>query len=269
MPIVDVPVTGGISKAGYFVTGTGPGLVLVHGTGASGQANWGPLIEALGDRYTIVAPDLPGSGDTRDPGGPITIRDLVAHVVAAARDAGLEDFHLVGHSLGAVVATATAGLHPDLVRSLTAHAGWVKADPQMVFQFELWKRLALEDPAAMARLLLLTAIGKETLRTWGQAEFEQAAAAFTDLLDGARAGVARQAEANMTIDVTEFLPHIAAPTLIISSADDRIVPPYHQQDLADRIPQATLLRVPAGHGLPAENPALLTAKVAEHLDQVR
>ncbi|MEV5748181.1 hypothetical protein AB0L00_10220 [Actinoallomurus sp. NPDC052308] len=46
-------------------------------------------------------------------------------------------------------------------------------------------------------------------------------------------------------------------------------PPYHQQDLADRIPQATLLRVPAGHGLPAENPALLTAKVAEHLDQAR
>jgi pimeloyl-ACP methyl ester carboxylesterase len=267
MPIVDVPVTGGISKVNYFVAGDGPGLVLVHGTGATGQGNWGPLIETLSDRYTIVAPDLPGSGDTRDPGGPITIRDLVAHVVAPARHAGLDRFHLVGHSLGAVVATATAGLHPDRVRSLTAHAGWVTPDPQMVFQFELWQQLVLTDPAAMARVLLLTAMGKDTLRAWDRTGFEQATAAFADLLDGARDGFARQSEADMTINIAEFLPNVTAPTLIVSSADDRIVPPRHQQELADRIPHATLLRLPGGHGLPAENPALLTAKITEHLDQ--
>lgn len=268
MPIVDVPVTGGISKAHYSIVGKGPGLVVVHGTGADGQGNWRPLMEALGDRYTIVAPDLPGSGDTHDPGGPITLRDLIAHVVATARHAGLDHFHLVGHSLGAVVATATAGLHPGLVRSLTAHAGWVKPDAQMAFQFELWQRLVLTDPAAMARVLLLTAMGEDTLRAWDRAGFEQATAAFTAALDGARDGVARQAAANTTIDITEFLPNVTAPTLILSSADDRIVPPHHQHELADRIPRATLRRVPGGHGLPAENPALLTAEVTEHLHRI-
>ena len=268
MPTVDVPVTGGISKANYFVAGNGPGLVLVHGTGATGQGTWGPLVETLSNQYTIVAPDLPGSGDTRDPGGPITIRDLVAHVVAAALDAGLDSFHLIGHSLGAVVATATASLHPDMVRSLTAHAGWIKPDPQMVFQFELWKQLVLTDPAAMARVLLLTAMGKDTLHAWDRTGFEQAAEAFTDLLDGAKDGFARQSEADMTIDITDFLPNVTAPTLIISSADDRIVPPHHQYELAERIPHATLLRVPGGHGLPAENPTLLATKITEYLDQV-
>ncbi|MBF6049199.1 alpha/beta fold hydrolase [Streptomyces sp. NRRL B-1677] len=270
MPVVDVAVSGGISKAHYLVTGSGPGLVLVHGTGATGQVNWGPLIEALSDRYTIVAPDLPGAGETRDPGGPITLHDMVAHVVAAARDAGLERFHLAGHSLGAVVATATAGLHPDLVDSLTLHAGWVRADAQMAFQFELWKELVRTDPAAMARMLLLTAMGKDTLRSWDRTAFDQAAAAFTGLLEGDRAqdGFARLSEANATIDLTGLLPDVTAPTLIISSADDRIVFPHHQLELADGIPHARLLRVPGGHGLPGENPELLTAKVAEHLARV-
>ncbi|WP_077194386.1 alpha/beta fold hydrolase [Streptomyces lydicus] len=268
MPVVDVPVSGGTSKAHYLVTGSGPGLVLVHGTGATGEGNWGPLIKALGDRYTIVAPDLPGSGGTRDPGGPITLHDLVAHVVAAARDAGLDRFHVVGHSLGAVVATATAALHPDLVNSLTAHAGWVRSDPQMVFQFELWQHLARTDPAAMARMMLLTAMGKETLRAWDRTTFEQVAAAVTELLDGARDGLARQSAANAGVDLTGLLPHVTAPTLVISSADDRIVPPHHQHELVDRIPHARLLRVPGGHGLPAENPELLLTKVAEHLERL-
>ncbi|MGW9043692.1 alpha/beta fold hydrolase [Streptomyces lydicus] len=142
-----------------------------------------------------MAPDLPGSGGTRDPGRPLTLHDLVAHVVAAARDAGLDRFHVVGHSLGAVAATATAALHPDLVNSLTAHAGWARSDPQLVFQFALWQHLARTDPAAMARMMLLTAMGKEALRAWDRTTFAQVAAALTELLDGARDGLARQSAA--------------------------------------------------------------------------
>ncbi|MCX5533405.1 alpha/beta hydrolase [Streptomyces sp. NBC_00006] len=268
MPFVDVPVSGGISKTHYLVTGSGPGLVLVHGTGASAEGNWAPLMAALSDRFTIVAPDLAGSGETVDPGGPITLDDMVAPVVAAARDAGLDRFHLVGHSLGAVVATATAALHPELVKSLTAHAPWVRADAHMTFQFGLWQQLTRTDPAALAHLILLTALGKDTLRSWDEATFEGAAAAFTELITAGRGGFARQSAANAAVDLTDLLPRVAAPTLLISSADDRMVPPPHQHDVAERIPHARLLRVPGGHGLPAENPELLIAKVAEHLAEV-
>ncbi|MFH7335931.1 alpha/beta fold hydrolase [Streptomyces sp. KHY 26] len=268
MPIVDVPVTAGVSKASYTVVGQGPGLVLVHGTGATAQSGWAPVIGALSDSYTIVAPDLPGSGGTRDPGGPLVLEDLVAHVVATARDAGLDSFHLAGHSLGAVVATATAALHPARVDSLTAHGGWSRADARMVFQFRLWQRLALTDPAALARLLLLTAMGKNTLRGWDEAAFEQTAAGFAEQLGSSRDGFARQAQADAAFDLTELLPRVTAPTLIISSADDRVVPPHHQHEMADRIPRARLVRVPGGHALPAENPALLTARLGEHLADV-
>ncbi|MEU1672363.1 hypothetical protein ABZ752_10075 [Streptomyces roseifaciens] len=59
------------------------------------------------------------------------------------------------------------------------------------------------------------------------------------------------------------------PALITSSADDRIVCPHHQHELAGGIPRARVLRVLGGIGLPAENSALLAAKVAEHLDLVQ
>ncbi|MFI7387170.1 alpha/beta fold hydrolase [Streptomyces sp. NPDC049813] len=268
MPYIDVPTTGGLTKAHYLVSGHGPGLVLVHGTGATAQDNWGPLMAELSDRYTIVAPDLQGSGATRDPGGPLAVTDMVAVVLAAARDAGLDRFHLVGHSLGAVVATAAAALHPEAVTSLTAHAGWVRTDPHMAFQFDLWRQLAGTDPDGLARLILLTALGKDTLRAWDEETFAQAAAGFAELITGAVDGFVRQTATDTDVDLTALLPHITAPTLLLSSADDRLVPPHHQLDLAERIPHARLLRVPGGHALPGEHPELLTAKVAEHLAQV-
>lgn len=266
MPFVDVPTSGGITKAHYLVTGSGPGLVLVHGTGATAAGNWSPLMADLSDRYTIVAPNLQGSGETCDPGGPITLSDMAAVVVAAARDAGLDHFHLVGHSLGAAVAATCAALHPDHVASLTAHAGWVRTDAHMAFQFDLWRQLGGTDPNALARLILLTALGKDTLRAWDEETFAQAAAGFAEQITGAVDGFVRQTTTDMAVDLTGLLPDITAPTLLLSSADDRLVPPHHQLELAERIPQARLLRIPGGHGLPAENPALLTAKVTEFLD---
>ncbi|MFG1820945.1 alpha/beta fold hydrolase [Microbispora bryophytorum] len=264
MPVVTV----GSGTVNYLVTGTGPGLVLVHGTGATGETNWAPLIEAVADRFTVVAPDLSGSGATVDGGGPIHVEDLVAQVLGAAGHAGLERFHLAGHSLDAVVALAAAGTRPEKVLSLTAHAGWAKTYPWMAFQMDLWIRLVRTDRELLARLLQFTAMGDATLRARSAEEFEQAATAFTAMLGGAEDGFARQAHADIAVDITELLPRVTAPTLIVSSADDRIVPPHHQRELARLIPHAGLVTVPGGHGLPFEDPAAFTAVITDHLDRV-
>ncbi|OPG04235.1 alpha/beta fold hydrolase [Microbispora sp. GKU 823] len=264
MPVVTV----GSSTVNYLLTGTGPGLVLVHGTGATGETNWAPLIEAVAGRFTVVAPDLSGSGATVDGGGPIHVEDLVAQVLGAAEHAGLERFHLVGHSLGAVVALAAAGTRPEKALSLTAHAGWARTDPWMAFQMDLWIRLVRTDRELLARLLQVTAMGDATLRARSPEDFEQAAAAFTASLDGTEEGFARQALADISVDITELLPRVTAPTLIVSSADDRIVPPHHQRELARLIPHAGLVTVPGGHGLPFEDPAAFTAVITDHLDRM-
>ncbi|GAA3055388.1 hypothetical protein GCM10020000_42080 [Streptomyces olivoverticillatus] len=118
--------------------GEGPGLLLVHGTGATGEINWRPLIDAVRDRYTVVAPDLSGSGATTDAGGPLTVEMLAEQAEAAAAHAGLTTYAVVGHSLGAAVAAAVAGRRPEAVTSLVLHAGLVKTDPQMAFMADLW-----------------------------------------------------------------------------------------------------------------------------------
>ncbi|GLX00770.1 alpha/beta hydrolase [Microtetraspora sp. NBRC 16547] len=261
MPTVEV----NSGTVNYLVTGSGPGLVLVHGTGATGETNWAPLIEAVSDRFTVVAPDLSGSGATVDDGGPIHVHDLVSQVLGAAEHAGLERFHLVGHSLGAVVALAAAGTRPERVLSLVAHAGWARTDPWMAFQMDLWIRLMRVDRELLARLLQVTAMGDDTLRARDLADFEQATAGFAALMDGAEAGFVRQARADIDVDITALLPKITAPTLIISSAHDRIVPPHHQRELAESIPGADLVSLPGGHGLPFENPGLFVSTITDRL----
>ncbi|WP_026416157.1 alpha/beta fold hydrolase [Actinomadura oligospora] len=266
MPTADVQLSTGLSTVNYLLTGTGPGLVLVHGTGADGPGNWGPLIDALADRFTILAPDLSGAGATRDPGGPILLDDLVRQVLGAADHAGLDCFHLAGHSLGATVAVAVAGTSPDRVLSLTPHAGWAKTDPWMAFQFDLWARLTRMDPELQARLLQCTAMGDATLRARTGADFDAATAGFTQAIQAVSDGYLRQIETDLTVDITALLPEITAPTVILSSSDDRVVPPHHQRHLAEAIADARLVEVPGGHGLPFENPELFVRSFTEVLD---
>lgn len=71
------------------VTGSGPAVVLIHGTGADAESNWGPLIESLSDRYRVLAPNLPGAGATPARGARLEIDELAAQVIATVRAAGV------------------------------------------------------------------------------------------------------------------------------------------------------------------------------------
>ncbi|WP_232247751.1 alpha/beta fold hydrolase [Kitasatospora azatica] len=253
----------GFTPLDHVVAGSGPGLVLIHGTGADATSNWGPLIEAVRDRYTVLAPNLPGAGATPVDPAPIDLDALADRVVATARAAGLERFHLVGHSLGAALATAVAARHPAAVTSLLLHAGWVRTAPREAFMFDLWTRLLRTDPALLARELILTAMGPGLLDTLDDAQFAELAAGFTAMLDERILG---QIELDTRIDLRDAVGRITAPTLVLASADDRILPPHHQRELAAAIRRSDYLQVPGGHGLPFEDPARFFSVVTEYVD---
>ncbi len=266
MATVDTLLPSGPATVDYLVSGTGPGVLLIHGTGADPEGNWGPLIAELADRFTVVAVNLPGAGATSDPGGPLTIDDLATQAVAAAEAAGLSSYHLVGHSLGGVVATAIAARRPDAALSLTAHGSWITTDPRMAFQFDLWARLLRSDKELLARHLQLTAFSAATLGSMSDEQFATAAQGFTAMLDER---IIRQIELDGQVDISTLLPAVQTPTLVIASTDDQIVPPSHQRELAARITGAQYIELPAGHGLPFENPALFTTTIAAFLDRQR
>ncbi|AJC60385.1 alpha/beta fold hydrolase [Streptomyces sp. 769] len=269
MPVTQVPLAGGAAGVAYDRTGTGPGLVLVHGTGATRQ-QWLPLTEVVADRFTVVAPDYSGSGDTTDHGGPLTLADLADEVLAAADHAGLDRFHLVGHSLGAAIATHLAAHHPGRIRSLVLHAGWVRTDSRLRAEFTYWLDLLRTDAehgtAHFARMLPLMAFGP---RYWERTDTAANEELVRTLAATLAPGTARQIEVDLSVDLGPLLDRVAAPTLVLASAHDRIMGADQQQALLAGIPHTRYQEIDAGHGAPGEDPAGFAALIAAFLDERR
>ncbi|CAM5463147.1 alpha/beta fold hydrolase [Eoetvoesiella caeni] len=252
------------TKVAYRVDGSGPGLVLVHGTGADSESNWGHLVEYLSPHWTVVRPDYSGSGGTVDKGEPLTAAMLAGQVVAAARASGAVPFDLVGFSLGAAVAAFIAAEYPELVRSVVLLAGFVSGDDtRQRMQFELWRDLSRSDRKSMARLVLLTGYSPGFVSSLDDKAIEQNLQAIVDTNDWD--GMARQLELDLTIDISDQARRIAKPVLVIGCTHDHMVSSAHARRLASLIPGAQYAEMATGHLAPFEQPAQFIALVSDFL----
>ena len=100
----------------YAKEGAGPAVVLLHSLGSSAHM-WREQIAALKDRFTVVAPDCRGHGQSSAK-GEISMAALAADVKGLLDDLGLARAHLVGISMGGIVALLVAQRWPALVQSL-------------------------------------------------------------------------------------------------------------------------------------------------------
>jgi haloacetate dehalogenase len=101
----------------YRRLGAGPGLVLLHGYPQTGHM-WRKVMPALGERFTVVAPDLRGYGDSDRPAGGYDKRSMATDIADVIRALGLAPVALVGHDRGARVAHRFALDHGDLLTHL-------------------------------------------------------------------------------------------------------------------------------------------------------
>jgi flavin reductase (DIM6/NTAB) family NADH-FMN oxidoreductase RutF/pimeloyl-ACP methyl ester carboxylesterase len=99
--------------------GKGEAVILIHGVGM-GAAVWGQQIELLAARYDVIAYDMLGHGGSSLPPPDPTLADYADQLLAVMRTLGLAQAHVVGHSMGALVAVEFALAHPDRVRSVVA-----------------------------------------------------------------------------------------------------------------------------------------------------
>lgn len=97
--------------------GEGPALVLLHGIGDSSEA-WAPLLPALAERFTVVAPDLLGHGASDKPRADYSVAAYANGVRDLLDVLGIERATVVGHSLGGGVAAQTAYQYPHRVERL-------------------------------------------------------------------------------------------------------------------------------------------------------
>ncbi len=101
----------------HSIEGAGPALFMVHGIG-SRRGAWAALIERLRQDFTCISYDLRGHGASPIPPTPYTLDDLVADLEALRRKLGIEKAHVIGHSLGGMIAPAYARAYPQHVLSL-------------------------------------------------------------------------------------------------------------------------------------------------------
>ena len=110
-----VPVDGG--TVSVTVGGSGPPVVLIHGY-AETSSMWKPLAKVLAPRFTVIAPDLPGIGDSSIPKAGIDMKTSAERIHSAVRSLGYTRVRVVGHDIGLMVAYAYAAMYPQDVEKL-------------------------------------------------------------------------------------------------------------------------------------------------------
>ena len=101
----------------YLTAGHGAPVILLHGY-AETSLMWRPIIPVLAERFTVIAPDLPGIGDSSIPRNGLDMKTAATRVHALARSLGIERARVVGHDIGLMVAYAYAAQFPAEVEKL-------------------------------------------------------------------------------------------------------------------------------------------------------
>ncbi len=107
---------GGV-KLHYFSSGHGPSVILLHGYAETSRM-WRPLIPQLAEKFTVIAPDLPGIGDSEIPADGSDMKSAAVRIHALARSLGIEKARVVGHDIGLMVAYAYAAMFATEVEKL-------------------------------------------------------------------------------------------------------------------------------------------------------
>src|SRR5947207_9891522 len=117
-------------KLHYLTAGHGPAVILLHGYTQTSRM-WRPLIPLLAERFTVIAPDLPGIGESAIPADGLDMKTAAIRIHALTRSLGIQKAEVVGHDIGLMVAYAYAAQFPAEVEKLVVMdaflpgvAGW-------------------------------------------------------------------------------------------------------------------------------------------------
>jgi 3-oxoadipate enol-lactonase len=254
---------GGGQRLHYVLQGQGPPVLLLHGIGSNSRSFRSQLAD-LSDAWTTIAWDMPGYGGSDDPAEPFTLEDLADDAAVLLNQLQLPRAHVVGHSMGGVIAQMLFHRHRSRVASL------VLADTNPGSG-------SLPEPERSARVAWrLEAIANQTPRQIAEARAPSLVSAdappelvqeLVETMAQIRPAGYRAAAIVMgTADLRDLLTAIDVPTLVVCGDQDRVTPPQTAAMLAERIPTARLALIPAaGHASNQERPAVFNQLVREFL----
>jgi len=253
-------------KIHYARAGTGPEvLLLLHGIGSQ-SLSFRHQLDGLSDAYAVIAWDAPGYGRSDDPVAPFSMADLADRAVELLDELEIDAAHVLGLSMGGVVAQLVYHRHPRRVRSLiladTNPGGGAAPEPERSARVR--QRLEALDRLGPRRMAEQRA--PHLVRPGAPAGL---IAELASIMGEVRpAGFRSAAIALGNTNLTARLSSIGVPTLVIHGELDAIVPLETGRMLASSIPGAQLVIIPeAGHVSNQEQPAAFNSAVRDFLNR--
>jgi pimeloyl-ACP methyl ester carboxylesterase len=232
-----------------------PWLVLVHGM-AFDRAGWGPVLRELGRRFRLVLVDNRGTGRSDRPAGSFTVADMAGDIAAVLDAAGVDVAHVMGASLGGMVAQELAITQPERVDGLVLACttpGWPLGYPMPAASVRLIAAIADMTAEAAVRRHTENALSAETVRH--RPELVDRLVALQNSRPVEQEVISAQAVAGARYAGRLRHARIRARTLVVHGSADTVVDPRNAKLLADRIPGARLVIFPGlGHLLFWEDP---------------
>ena len=245
----------------------GSPVLMIQGLGVD-HRGWALQRGAFGRRHHCVAPDNRGTGRSDAPPGPYDLARMAADAIAVLDAEGIERAHVVGASMGGVIAQIVGVLHPERVRSLTLAC--------TACQHHEWRRELLAEWANVVNRRGMSGLMDDAMRWMIGPRLQRRFGVFVNVL--ARVLVQTEphafvAQIDAILDATDelrfALPQVTAPTLVVTGSQDTLTPLGDAEELAEHIPTSRLYVLRgAAHGLMAEAPNAFNDVVLKFIDEV-
>ncbi|HET7540612.1 MAG TPA: alpha/beta fold hydrolase [Polyangiaceae bacterium] len=259
----------------YEVSGEGAPVLFVQGAGVPG-AGWAPQVGPLSRRFRCASFDNRGIGGSGPVSSSFRIEEMRGDALAVMDALGWESAHVVGHSIGGLVAQALALEARGRVRSLTLMCSFLRgSEPSRLNPWIVWTGLrTYVGSRRMRRLAFLEILLSDAERRAHGSRAaldafarEQRALFGRDLADPASIAM-KQLAAVAKFDESARLSELAPiPTLVLSATHDRLALPAFGRALAKAIPGARYEERDAAHGLPITRADEVNALLIEHFAQ--
>lgn len=258
-------------KFAYRLRGQGPPIVFIQGTGVHGDG-WNPQIDQLQQQFSCLSFDNRGMGQSLPLPKRLTVEQMALDTLALMDCLNWQSAHLVGHSLGGLIAQSVAIAAPERVRSLSLLCTFSRgADATKLTWKMFWTGLRTYiGTRQMRRRAFCEIVLPPSLWSMKDQWANQLEPLFGhDLADQPRV-VMKQLSAMKNYDATAQLSKINhLPTLIVGAKFDPIARPEVIDKLAWRFPSSRVIKVDhASHGLPIHSAAEVNQLLVKHITAI-
>ncbi len=247
----------------YEITGKGDPLLFIHGLGSSTR-DWEEQVSYFARHYQVVVFDVRGHGQSAKPAGPYSIELFASDTAKLLQNLGITRTHVVGISMGGMIAFQLAARQPQMLKSLII----VNSQPEFIVRtcrerIRVWQRFLT------VRLLGMRVLGKFlSRRLFPKPEHENLRRVFIRRwAENDSLAYRESMKAIIGWSVMEQIGDIDCPTLVIASDED-YTPLRTKQAYVKQLAHGKMVIInDARHAVPVERPAQFNAVLATFLGE--